>query len=834
MENTKTCFLDEEIIQYSSPLNFGVSSRIMKTPKNICQKITFSNTIMIPYIVTQRNIETEKDLTRLKTEPSRDEKKKDKQITKFILKNEIQEIEENTSGEIELITVEYEEQKESLENNPFFLVQKHSYDKNKVQRESSELEMKKVKKLMNLKEQNKRKLIDEDKILYLRTTKDMLQETYLTKTQNKPKLKRMSSLKIKRLKEKINTDKELIDNKKPRKSKIKNKIVSNNDNNEYKNSTPKEKPNIIYKYRNSEKYLNINIQSIKESAFKKRRESRTSSIEIKDSKDINLYKSSLFNKNNSLKLKKKSDKNQNDKIEETKLKKSDGDKKTKKDKKESQINANINIPKKISKRKFSVFLANSTRIKKDKSLMKDTIIKEKIFSQKTPKKKMSEDDFEAALKHEKNLGKTQFNLFSPDKFTNTQFCGSDYLEYTLDCMQVILKSNKFQKQQKSKVNFNFPNTKENKLKKKIALFDLDETLVHCTGNINLKKESYQHVIEIVLPGGKKTKVGINIRPFWKKTLNLIKKHYHIVVFTASHQAYADAVLDFMDPSNKYFKYRLYRNNCSLVDVDGAKFYVKDLDIFDEHYNLKDIIIIDNSALSFIYHLENGIPIVPYYHEDEDGSLYVVGLYLMHIYKEDDLREANKKYINLNSFLNEAKNRKDNDTINSEESFVGNNDNENNNNNDSNNKSVNKKEEETIKEEVKPIKETPIENTSNVPSPTRSSFSTEKFHNNLITKSRLINMYYEINNNKFNSEKQNEEIIEEKNNKSFSIDDEEELKKNKNKNHKNIIDYFYQKRHLTNLDKSAKPRNQSKSNKTLHHHLNANIIRTNFDDKFSEC
>ena len=73
---------------------------------------------------------------------------------------------------------------------------------------------------MNLKEQNKRKLNDEDKILYLRTTKDMLQETYLTKTQNKPKLKRMSSLKIKRLKEKINTDKELIDNKKPRKSKI--------------------------------------------------------------------------------------------------------------------------------------------------------------------------------------------------------------------------------------------------------------------------------------------------------------------------------------------------------------------------------------------------------------------------------------------------------------------------------------------------------------------------------------------------------------------------------------------------------------------------------------
>ena len=35
-------------------------------------------------------------------------------------------------------------------------------------------------------------------------------------------------------------------------------------------------------------------------------------------------------------------------------------------------------------------------------------------------------DFESALKNKNNLANTQFNLFSPDKFTNTQFCGSDY------------------------------------------------------------------------------------------------------------------------------------------------------------------------------------------------------------------------------------------------------------------------------------------------------------------------------------------------------------------------------------------------------------------------
>ena len=102
------------------------------------------------------------------------------------------------------------------------------------------------------------------------------------------------------------------------------------------------------------------------------------------------------------------------------------------------------------------------------------------------------------MKNKNNLSKTQFNLFSPDKFTNTEFCDSDYCEYTLDCMNLILKINPSEKQQKNKVNFNFPKTKLNKIKKRIALFDLDETLVHCTGDINSNNEPYQHCIDIIL------------------------------------------------------------------------------------------------------------------------------------------------------------------------------------------------------------------------------------------------------------------------------------------------------------------------------------------------
>ena len=321
-----------------------------------------------------------------------------------------------------------------------------------------------------------------------------------------------------------------------------------------------------------------------------------------------------------------------------------------------------------------------------------------LLPKRKKKKKLS--DVEVFLK--KSLKDERYNLFS--KYTNTVFTGPDFSKYIISCLELIMDMDiDTQTRLKTKINFNFPKTKKKAIKKRIALFDLDETLVHCTGDINSGKIPYQHTIDIRLPGKQEVKVGINLRPMWKETLDLVKKRYHIVVHTASHQAYADAVLDFMDPEKKYFKYRLYRNNCSLVDIDGVKFYVKDLDIFNEYYDLKDIVIIDNSVLSFAYHLYNGIPIVPYYEGDNDNFLYIVGLYLEHIYKAEDLREANRELINLDYFYDIAKAQVDNaDNIIDEESNVIDEDEENEQNDvteeniNNNNNNISKKGEETHK------------------------------------------------------------------------------------------------------------------------------------------
>jgi Dullard-like phosphatase family protein len=191
-------------------------------------------------------------------------------------------------------------------------------------------------------------------------------------------------------------------------------------------------------------------------------------------------------------------------------------------------------------------------------------------------------------------------------------------------------------------------------KKKLCIFDLDETLVHSEyKDIN----SAQNIITVTLPSDKKVKVGLNIRPHWKKAIKEISKTFYILIYTASDHHYADAVLDFMDPEKKYLNYRLYRRNCLYCNVknDNLKFYVKDLSILDG-VDLKDVVIVDNSLLSYAFQLNNGIPIMPYYNNKKDFELMLLAGYLNAIYEFDDLREANKKFIRLENLVKNVKNK----------------------------------------------------------------------------------------------------------------------------------------------------------------------------------
>mmetsp|Transcript_8332 Transcript_8332/g.9454 ORF Transcript_8332/g.9454 Transcript_8332/m.9454 type:complete len:151 (+) Transcript_8332:625-1077(+) len=98
-----------------------------------------------------------------------------------------------------------------------------------------------------------------------------------------------------------------------------------------------------------------------------------------------------------------------------------------------------------------------------------------------------------------------------------------------------------------------------KQNKKLVVFDLDETLVHCIFN---DKDTHDAdvFLDILLPNGRTANTGFNIRPYWQEMMDEIKDDWEVVVFTASCKNYADSILDHLDPENKYFQHRFYRES----------------------------------------------------------------------------------------------------------------------------------------------------------------------------------------------------------------------------------------------------------------------------------
>jgi CTD small phosphatase-like protein 2 len=85
-----------------------------------------------------------------------------------------------------------------------------------------------------------------------------------------------------------------------------------------------------------------------------------------------------------------------------------------------------------------------------------------------------------------------------------------------------------------------------------------------------------------------------------------------MVFTASHESYANAVINYLDPKRDLIQHRLFRRHCDYIE-EG--YYVKDLRILGR--DLSKVVIVDNAAYSYAFQVSNGIPIISYYEGDKD-------------------------------------------------------------------------------------------------------------------------------------------------------------------------------------------------------------------------
>lgn len=177
--------------------------------------------------------------------------------------------------------------------------------------------------------------------------------------------------------------------------------------------------------------------------------------------------------------------------------------------------------------------------------------------------------------------------------------------------------------------------------RKTLVFDLDETLIHCMG-----QRQGQVEITVKFPDKKDCKAWINLRPYLKECLEQASQDFEVIIFTASHQLYADSVINYLDPENKYFHHRLYRDSC----VKYWNFNIKDLRLIDRR--LQDIVIVDNSVFSFAFQLDNGVPIIPWINDPLDTELLRLIEYLKVVKDVDDVREFNRKLFQLDTFYDD--------------------------------------------------------------------------------------------------------------------------------------------------------------------------------------
>lgn len=125
-------------------------------------------------------------------------------------------------------------------------------------------------------------------------------------------------------------------------------------------------------------------------------------------------------------------------------------------------------------------------------------------------------------------------------------------------------------------------------------------------------------------------------------MNELSNIFEIIVFTASHSCYANVVLDFLDPQRKLISHRLYRENCIQLE-EGL--FIKDLRII-KNRKLNEILLVDNAAYSFCSHLENGIPILPFYDSKNDNELLELLSYLKKLLLFDNIVDGNKRCMKL--------------------------------------------------------------------------------------------------------------------------------------------------------------------------------------------
>lgn len=181
-----------------------------------------------------------------------------------------------------------------------------------------------------------------------------------------------------------------------------------------------------------------------------------------------------------------------------------------------------------------------------------------------------------------------------------------------------------------------PEIRQQDTGKKCIVIDLDETLVHSS----FKPISNADFIVPVEIDNVIHQVYVLKRPYVDEFLCKVGELFECVLFTASLAKYADPVADLLDKWD-VFHSRLFRESC----VFHKGNYVKDLSKLGRE--LPQVIIVDNSPASYIFHPENAIPCASWFDDMNDRELLDLIPLLEQLSQADAVYRLLKETFNSN-------------------------------------------------------------------------------------------------------------------------------------------------------------------------------------------
>lgn len=193
-----------------------------------------------------------------------------------------------------------------------------------------------------------------------------------------------------------------------------------------------------------------------------------------------------------------------------------------------------------------------------------------------------------------------------------------------------------------------------KVPRKTLVLDLDGTLICNTRKANSQFTENLPQSELVTTfyahsGTTRGVLSFYVRPYVAKLLKTLKLYYEIIVFTASTESYGKAIVEYLDPKNCCIQYLLHRSHCVIT----KNWIIKDLRVIGRR-ELKDIIILENSIISFAANLDNGIYIPSYEGDSADQELLPIIDFLKEIADVDDVRPYVKEFAGVNKLFTDYK------------------------------------------------------------------------------------------------------------------------------------------------------------------------------------